>query len=76
MLIVDLSEFLVLQHVISIGDFGEHLGGIGLLGDIRMVLSRELIIGLFDVLLRGAFWDVQSLVEILCVLYEKAPKKN
>src|SRR6478735_3405603 len=57
--------FLVAQRLVRLGDFLELLLGVGLLGDVRVVLARQPAVGLLDLLVGRAALDAEALVVVL-----------
>src|SRR5262249_47458300 len=56
---------LVLQRLVGLGHLLELLLGVRLLGDVRVVLARELAVGLLDLVVGGAALDTEGLVVVL-----------
>src|SRR4051794_23557487 len=64
-LIVGLTLLAILQHLVGFLHLFELLLGVFFLGHIRMVLARELTVGLLDIVFRGRPFDTQNLVIVL-----------
>src|SRR3954454_7629877 len=62
--VVALALLRIAQGVVGLGDRLEALLGPGLLVRVRVVLARELAVGLLDVLLGGLLVDPQGLVMV------------
>src|SRR5204862_7176507 len=63
--VVGRALVLVLQRLVGLGDLLEALLGVRLLGDVRVVLARELAVGLLDLVVRGPARDAERLVVVL-----------
>src|SRR5205823_8982784 len=63
--VVGRALFLVAQRLVGFRDLLELLLGVRLLGDVRVVLARELAVGLLDLVVRGPARDAERLVVVL-----------
>src|SRR6185295_15732516 len=73
--VVGRALFLVAQRLVGLRHLLETLLGVGFLGDVGVVLARELAVSLLDFLVAGAALDAEDLVVVLVLhapLYEGA----
>ena len=63
--VVSGALFLVAQGLVSLGHVLKFLLGVLLLGDVRVVLARELAVRLLDLLVARTAFDAEYLVVVL-----------
>ena len=74
--VVALALLRIAEHVVGLGDLLEALLGAGVLVRVRVVLARELAVGLLDLVLRGLAVDAQRLVVVARARHRPTPPRR